>query len=839
MKLHSHSFITELLPDVWLDDDTLLFIDHDQRLYVAKGVRVAGQPMTNLSPEHLAAWRSAAMTMLNSLEISAHLDFHWTIENDYSDFIDGHRRGVDPQAPALARHLLDSRVKQFEDQQRINQLQHRQLFVFVNLEPLPSQIHATAALSRRMDIRRDHRMLMTEWKAARQKLDQIIAMVRHPFESCGMNTFPLENADIQRIYRKLFSPHLHLLRVQQPPYDNRGCLWNETLFSDVERITPFLRFDEHYHAFLSLTHVPQETRTGFLSQLFSLSFPEYTIKLTIRTTDKQKEIQHLQSDYGSKRGLQVSRERNGKPVNIEMETQAEEIRQEIRILTQTPQQVFEVQMLIHLRHPDQAELLRRIDEVRIRMGYCGGMQGSIEKIAAPEALRACLPGWTRENRLDRFHLVKSANAADFIPAHTDFLGTGRPQLLFPTPEEGLMSAHVFTPARPYHSVVVGETGGGKTFLLNTVVTQLVGQGLRSVSVISTKDEFGPLMAIYGGQKIAFSESHPVFLNPCAIAGEKPTLDELAAMTSILETIFGDEPHEGNRKIRQSRILKAAQIGFERHGKQTRLRHLVKTFREGWEHDEPQELKRLAMILEAYAQGGLYGEFFDSNTRAPLDLSAPFKFFDFSGIQKNRNLSSVMMMALTTAEALRLSTLPRHYRKALIFDECWAFVDSVAGGDFIENALRVYRTFNCGVFLSTQIITDFLNSRIAPVVMSNCHNFFLLRTKDHRAIVTLQKELKLTDELVSRFAVMPDPSEAGYSRFIYVHRAESSQIAGEGLNRIGRAEALLYSTSPNISQLRDHALRSAADPWQAICNLARMTTEEIRQKNESLFHQTTP
>lgn len=76
MKFHPHSFITDLLPDAWLDSDALLFIDHDQRMYVAKGFRVAGQPMTNLSPEHLAAWRSTAMTMLNSLEINTHLDFY-------------------------------------------------------------------------------------------------------------------------------------------------------------------------------------------------------------------------------------------------------------------------------------------------------------------------------------------------------------------------------------------------------------------------------------------------------------------------------------------------------------------------------------------------------------------------------------------------------------------------------------------------------------------------------------------------------------------------------------------------------------------------------------------
>ena len=835
MKLHAHSFIDEHLPDAWLDDDALLFINQDDEAFAVKGFCVAGQPMTNLSAEHLATWRTSAMAMLNSLEIHTHLDFYWTVENDYSEFIAGHKAGADPSAPAIARHLLDERLSEFEQAQTANELRRRKLFVFVNLRLNQSRLATNEELRRRLDARHDHKLLMTEWRAARQKLDQVAGMVRHPFEACGMNTVMLDAAGIRRLYRKVLSPHRRLLRVQEPPANERGRLWNETLLSDVERVPPFLRFDEHYHAFLSVTNVPQETRTGFLSHLFNLSFPDYAIKITIRTTEKQSEIKQLQSDYGSKRGLQTSRERGGKPVNVEMEAQAEEI----RLLTQTPQQIFHVQMIVHLRHPDQTELLRQVDEAHIKIGYCGGMQAVLERIAAPEALRACLPGWTRESRLDRFHVMKSANAADLIPASTDFIGTGRPQLLFPTPEGGLMSAHIYTASRPYHNVVVGETGGGKTFLLNSMVTQLVGQGLKSVSVISTKDEFGPLMSVYTGEKISFNESNPVFLNPCAIAGNEPTLDELAAMTAILETIFGDEMSDGDRKIRQSRILKAAKLGFAKHQNSTRLRHFVEAFRFGWDHDDPEELKRLGMILEPYAQGGLYGEFFDSNTRKPLDLSNNFKFFDFSGIQKNKNLAAVMMMALTTGEALRLSKLPRHYRKALLLDECWAFVDNAAGGDFIENALRVYRAFNCGVFLSTQIISDFLNSRIAPVVMSNCHNFFLLRTRDHRAIATMQKELLLTDELVARFASMPDPSETGYSRFLYIHRAEAQHIAGESMNRIGRAEALLYSTSPNVSQLRDHVLKREKDPWKAVSRLAEMSREELAAETARLFVSSEP
>jgi hypothetical protein len=221
----------------------------------------------------------------------------------------------------------------------------------------------------------------------------------------------------------------------------------------------------------------------------------------------------------------------------------------------------------------------------------------------------------------------------------------------------------------------------------------------------------------------------------------------------------------------------------------------------------------------------------------MDLSNNFKFFDFSGIQKNKNLSAVMMMALTTGEAVRLAGLPRYHRKALILDECWAFVDCSAGGDFIENALRVYRAFNCSVFLSTQIITDFLGSQIAPVVMSNCHNFFLLRTKDHRAISILQKELHLTDELAARFALMPDPAETGYSHFIYVHRAERSHIAGEAINRVSKPEALLYSTSPNISQLRDQALKTASDHWKAVNELAALSNDEIKSRSTELFEKT--
>jgi hypothetical protein len=833
LKVHTQHFISEHLPEAWRYGDAVLFLDPEERAYVAKGFSVAGQPMTNLSPEHLARWRSAAMAMLNSLEIQAHLDFYWTVENDYEAFLSEHLTGSDGAAPILARMLLENRVSEYRAAQENNELRYRKLFVFINLEPPPSRVLSYGGRNLFPNDQKFHRILMTEWKAALQKVDQLRDLARSPFESCGMNTRNLSVPEIRKLYRKVFNPHRRLLRVPENPQQEAANLWEETIFCDIERHPPFLKYDENFHAFVSMVGLPQETRTGFLAHLFNLTYPDYAIKLTVRPTDKQKEIKYLQSDYGSKQGLQMSRAQSNKPVNVEMKTQADEIFDEIRVLTQTSQQLFEIQLQGHLWTPTETELLKRVDEFIIRGGYCHGTQFVVEKIAAPEALRACIPGWTRESRLDRFHLVKSANAADFIPAHTDFIGTGRAQLLFATPEGGLMTAHVFTASRPFHNVVVGETGGGKTFLLNSVVTQLVAQGLKSVSVISTKDEFGPLMSMYEGEVISFSDDHPHFLNPCVIAGEAPTQDELSSILAILETIFGDETNESERKLRQSRILKATRLAFESHGINTRIRHLVQVFRQGWPHDDLEALHRLAMILEPYSLNGLYGEFFDSDTKRPLNLSNNFKFFDFSRIQKDKNLSAVMMMTITTGESLRLANLPRHYRKALILDECWAFVNSGAGRDFIENRLRVDRAYNCADFLSSQQIADFLNSKIAPVVMGNCHNFFLLRTRDPKAIATVQKEFNLTDELVSRFRSMPDPSEAGFSRFIHVYRADEKQIAGEGVNKVSGPEALLYSTSSNVSQLRDHFLKGSKDPWDAVCKLAAMSPEERKRATEEL------
>ncbi|MDD2710108.1 MAG: ATP-binding protein [Verrucomicrobiae bacterium] len=836
MSYTPHKFIAAHLPDAWLYEGCILYIGQNGHLFPAKGFVVQGGPMSTLSKEHLAYWRMVAQATLNAMEINTHLDFYWTVENNYDHFLSGHRQEMDKDAPALAKHLLDDRVASFERQQLANQLRYRKLYVFVNLEPPPSKLRFEDELRRRLNATDDHKMLLSEWKAARLKLEQVLNMVRHPFEAAGMTVSMLSANDYRRIFRKLFSPHHVRLRTQEPAANGKGNIWADTILSDFHRKTPFLHFDEHFHAFVSMASLPSDTTPGFLKHLFNLPHPDYAIKFTMRTTDKQQVIKDLQSDYGSKKALQKDREKKGKIVDVQMETQAEEIRGEIQILTQTPQQVFDIQAILHLWHPDENELRLRVDEAVLHMGYCNGMQGVLEQIAAPEALRACLPGWTREDRLDRFQPVKSVNAADSIPAHTDFIGTGRPQMLFPTPEGGLMAAHVFSRSRPFHNVTVGETGGGKTFLMNSIVTQLIAQGLKSVSVISTKNEFGPLMAMYNGVQISFTDDNPVFLNPCMISGEMPNADELAGMKAILETIFGDEPVETERKVRESRILKAIKQTFEKHGPATRNRHLVETFREGWDHDDMPALKRLAVILEPYANGGIYGEYFDSDTRKPLDLSNPFKFFDFSKIQKNRNLSAVMMMALTIGETIRLSKMPRHHRKALILDECWAFVNSNAGGDFIENALRVNRAFNCAVFLSTQELKDFLESSIAHVIMNNCHNFWLLRAKNHTAIELLRKELHLTKELADKFPFMPDPSEVGYSQFIYVHRADRSLITGAAINRVSPPEAILYSTSPDISQLRDHALAQGGDPWETVCKLAKMTKEEIHQETERLFAQ---
>ncbi len=832
MKIQAHHFIDKHLPEAWIHEDSVLWIDQDEKVYATKGFVVHGQPMSNLSPEHLASWRAVSMAMLNSLEQSTHLDFHWTIENDYSAFLKGHAHGADPEAPNLAKHLMDERIADYKAQQVRNELRYRKLFVFVNFEPAPSKLSAGERVRRRFDARADHRMLLSEWKAARQKLEQVTNMVRHPFETSGMSTRLLDAKELRGIYRRMLSPHRSRMRAEEPQIQPMGRLWDETLHSDVERKGPWLFYDEHYHAFVSMTDLPQDTRAGFLGHLFNMSNPNYSINLTLRTTDKQKEIKNLQSDYGSKKGLQKAKERSGKVTNIAMETQAGEIEQEIRNLTQTPQQVFNVQMILHLFSPSEELLQSLVDDAILKVSYCHGAQAILEKIAAPEALRACLPGWTRESVLDRFQTVKSVNAADFIPAHTDFVGTGRPQLLFPTPEGGLMSAHIFTAHRPFHTVVVGESGGGKTFLLNSIVTQLVCQGLKSLTVISTKDEFGPLMSIYGGVKIAFTQDHPYFINPCAIAGESPTQDEINGMMALLETMSGEETNDTERRLRHSRLTRAADIAYKTHGSNTRLRHFLKILREGWEHNDRVALKKLAMLLEPYANGGHYGEYFDSDVRQPLDLSKNFKFFDFSRIKDDKNLCPIMMMALTSGESLRLAKLPRNLRKALILDECWAFVKTTAGGDFIDNSLRVNRAYNCAVFLSSQEAEDFFLSELEPVIKGNVWNYFLLRTK--KTIQSMQTTLHLTDELAARFGVMPDPAEVGYSHFIYVHRGETSSIAGEALNRVSRPEGLLYSTSPNISQLRDHVILQAGDPWQAVCQLAELTPEQLKAETAKLF-----
>jgi hypothetical protein len=834
MNAQPHPFIDDLLPDAWLYEDALLYIDHDGQAFPAKGFAVHGGPMTNLSPAHLAYWRSSAQAMLNALEISTHLDCYWTVENNYTSFLEGHRTAMPPDAHPIARRLLEERIDFFAKQQVSNQLRYRKLYVFVNLAPPPSRLAHDDAFRRRFNIRCNHRLLLSEWKAAHQKLEQLTQVARQPFEAAGMNTRLLTAQDYRRLFRKMLAPHRFRMGVPEPSSSSgHEHIWTSTVVSDVLRKPPFLHYDEHWHAFVSMTNLPQETRTGFLHHLFSFSHPDYALKITLRTTIKQDEIKHLQSDYGSKKSLQKERERKGKIVDIQMDTEAEEIQNEIRLYTQTPQQIFHGQLLLHLWHPDREELRRRVDEAILKVGYCNGIQAVLEDIAAPEALRACLPGWTREDRLDRFQIMKSVNAADLIPAHTDFIGTGRPQLLFPTPEGGIMTTHVFTHARPIHAVVTGETGGGKTFLLQSILTQLMGQGLKSLTVISTKDEFGPLMAVYGGIKVAFSEDHPVFLNPCAIAGSYPNAAERKGIVSLLETIFGEEPNEMEHKIREARLSKAMAIAFKEHQGKTRLRHFIEVFRKGWEHDDLEALKRLALILEPYSQGGLYGEFFDSDTRKPLDLSNNLKFFDFSAIQDNPNLSAIMMMALTTGETLRLKKLPRHCMKTLVLDECWAFVDSRAGGKFIANALRVNRAYNCAVFLTSQEIWDFINSSIWHVIMNNVHNFFFLRTKEPETIALIQKELQLTDELVARFQRMPDPSDAGYSHFLHVHQAVSPSISGEGLIRVSHPEALLYSTSPNVSQLRDHVLRNATDPWQAVCDLARKSDTELQQLTHQL------
>src|SRR6266436_1711283 len=286
-----------------------------------------------------------------------------------------------------------------------------------------------------------------------------------------------------------------------------------------------------------------------------------------------------------------------------------------------------------------------------------------------------------------------------------------------------------------HTMILGRTGAGKSFLLNFMITNLQKYDPHTF-IFDLGGSFESLTQLFGGSYVRVGlESQDFKINPFSLPPTKGNLDFLALFLKVL--IQGQrtgelDPTTERELFHQVENLYAVDPALRTLGV------LANTLG----HD-------ISNRLAKWTRGGQFGFLFD-NAEDTISFSR-FQCFDFQRMsQCPELLEPLLFYILHRANAVISDRQIASVFKAFFIDEAWVFLKNPSIQRYIVEALKTWRKHNAAMILSTQSLDELKRSDILDVVIESCATKIFLANPDmDRDLYRRQFHLNETEvELIS-------------------------------------------------------------------------------------------
>ena len=522
----------------------------------------------------------------------------------------------------------------------------------------------------------------------------------------------------------------------------------EKIAPDAVRIYPdYLRVEDSYHTTLYVAEWADEVYFGMFEALTHIEGRVKLVKyVTPQPKDKALKI------LGARLAALRAAERTADDGNVASAQQREISRftneVAMRELTSDRQRYLEVSCLVHVEADTEEELSGVVDEVRTALAQYR-TEAKLCREEAWEGFLSCLPLgriWNSERYLKRGMLSRPAACLFSYGTHQIdhergvFVGidqaSGGPITL---DNRRLMNPH---------SVIIGQTGGGKTFVVKCLSTRQRMLGRRIVIVDpESNSKYAKVAKEIGGEFALIAPGSPHKINPFDLhddylniglledvaeegdedAGEAYARARSAALNGKAQEITrmvslmlssDSKRDEGLSGAEAGRVERAVYEAYDRKGI---------TRDPATHHNEPPTFVDFFAVLAEYAgnspevaglheklyswHSGALSTLFDSRTN--VDLSNKFLVFQISKV-KGRQKAPVMHAVLEFMNGV-LSN-PDEAAECYI-DEAWSILKDPMAAEFAETMWRSARARNCGMCAISQQPIEFFGSDQGKVILA--------------------------------------------------------------------------------------------------------------------------
>lgn len=358
--------------------------------------------------------------------------------------------------------------------------------------------------------------------------------------------------------------------------------------------------------------------------------------------------------------------------------------------------------------------------------------------------------------IDRHYYMSISACARFLPVQGDFAGNGRPVTLYLGRKGQVVGIDVFAPNSTNHNFLVcAESGGGKSFLLNTMLSDYYYAG-EKVRIVDLGRSYEKLCRTNNGKFIDFTlDADDQCINPLDFVvkrGNNGEIDkkDLVANLRAAALVFSEMVYSKSKAImaeHESQLIKDAVIWAYNNDKQiegtdaiydylVRYAELTKGT-VSFLDENVAVAKRMAYCIKDFTSHGPYGKFFVGKSDIKI-AEDDFVVVELDDIKNDPELFGVVVLQMMNEITQDLYLSDRQHRRFILFEEAPSLLKDNGNTDLsrlaemIDEGYRRARKYGGAFGLVMQSIMDTqMMGKAGKVALSNAAYKFMLSSKSNQ------------------------------------------------------------------------------------------------------------
>ena len=492
-------------------------------------------------------------------------------------------------------------------------------------------------------------------------------------------------------------------------------------------------YNGRHHAYLTIRKkgAPKAMNDDYTKFLFSEEVNKYPFMVlnSIRLTDKEKEIEQIQSMRGFSQALINAPGMRRKRLQLEQEianfNELEYVCREEHF------RIVELSWTVMVWADDQEQLEFIINQFHT-LASSNGFIFTVEDFNLPSITRSIFPGHFSFNEI-RFKML-TGNSRCLFPIMSTPIITENPKskayVYFYNKFGEVVKFDTFDSRNTnWNFLIVGSSGSGKSFFTNQLLFQQL-TGNPKILIVDKGGSYRRLIENLGGTYIAvdFTRKDDFSIN---FFDGPYTAEKEIFLIAMLEQMIIDKSSQYISKSLKAIIQPLIKQAYEDTNDNENDVLSLDVFVEHYMRSTPQT-KPLCASLEMYVKDGTYAAFFK---KTKIQKTFEYVCFDLDGLGNNPDIMPIIALAVVNLIWQSIITDIKR-RKIIVIDEAWAALkDSNGLANFIDEIYRTARKHNACIGLVTQSFRDILQTSLGAGIKTNTSYFYLLRNKDDAQTLT--------------------------------------------------------------------------------------------------------